>query len=85
MPSASEGSRSDFRPFLFVPRARLHDSPLDIKGAGKSVSVVVWAIRESGNHALAGIWHEGTDLKQKETPSARKWSAASGSTRSSPG
>ena len=42
------------RPFLFVPRARLHDSPLDIKGAGKSVTVVVWAIRESGNHALAG-------------------------------
>jgi hypothetical protein len=57
----------DFRPFLFVPRARLHDTPLDIKGAGKSVTVVVWAIRESGNHALAGIWHEGTDLKQKET------------------
>ncbi len=23
-----------FRPFLFVPRARLHDSPVDIKGAG---------------------------------------------------
>jgi hypothetical protein len=58
---------ADFRPFLFVPRERLHDSPLDIKGAGKSVSVVVWAIRESGNHALAGIWHEGTDLKQAET------------------
>jgi hypothetical protein len=53
-----------FRPFLFVPRERLHDSPIDIKGAGKSVSVVVWAIRESGNHALAGIWHEGTDLNQ---------------------
>ncbi len=51
-----------FRPFLFVPRERLHDSPIDIKGAGKSVSVVVWAVRESGNHALAGIWHEGTDL-----------------------
>jgi hypothetical protein len=51
-----------FRPFLFVPRERLHDSPIDIKGPGKSVSVVVWAIRESGNHALAGIWHEGTDL-----------------------
>lgn len=51
-----------FRPFLFVPRERLHDSPLDIKGAGKSVSLVVWAIREGGNHALAGIWHEGTDL-----------------------
>jgi hypothetical protein len=52
----------DFRPFLFVPRSRLHDTPLDIKGTGKSVRVVVWAIRESGNHALAGIWHEGTDL-----------------------
>ncbi|WP_397385045.1 hypothetical protein [Prosthecobacter sp.] len=51
-----------FRPFLFVPRERLNDSPIDIKGAGKSVSVVVWAIRESGNHSLAGIWHEGTDL-----------------------
>ena len=62
----------DFRPFLFVPRARLHDTPLDIKGAGKSVSVVVWAIRESGNHALAGIWHEGTDLKQKETAAIQK-------------
>lgn len=56
-----------FRPFFYVPRARLHDSPIDIKGAGKSVTVVVWATRESGNHALAGIWHEGTDLKQKET------------------
>jgi hypothetical protein len=62
----------DFRPFLFVPRARLHDTALDIKGAGKSVTVVVWAIRESGNHALAGIWHEGTDLKQNETASITK-------------
>jgi len=62
----------DFRPFLHVPRERLHDSPLDIKGAGKSVTVVVWAIRESGNHALAGIWHEGTDLKQKETSAIQK-------------
>ncbi len=62
----------DFRPFLFVPRGRLHDTPLDIKGAGKSVTVVVWAIRESGNHALAGIWHEGTDLKQKETEAIQK-------------
>lgn len=62
-------SEADFRPFLYVPRSRLHDTPLDIKGAGKSVSAVVWAIRESGNHALAGIWHEGTDLKQNETAS----------------
>lgn len=51
-----------FRPFLFVPRERLQNSPIDIKGAGNSVSIVAWAIRESGNHALAGIWHEGTDL-----------------------
>lgn len=62
----------DFRPFLFVPRSRLHDTPLDIKGADKSVTVVVWAIRESGNHALAGIWHEGTDLKQQETAGIAK-------------
>jgi len=62
----------DFRPFLYVPRERLHDTPLDIKGDSASVSVVVWAIRESGNHALAGIWHEGTDLKQKQTRGIRK-------------
>lgn len=61
-----------FRPFLFVPRARLHDSPIDLKGPNQSVSVVVWAIRESGNHALAGIWHEGTDLKQKETAAIKR-------------
>lgn len=61
-----------FRPLLLVPRSRLHDSPLDIKGAGKSVTVVVWAIRESGNHALAGIWHEGTDLRQKETATIKR-------------
>jgi hypothetical protein len=61
-----------FRPLLLVPRARLQDSALDIKGAGKSVTVVVWAIREGGNHALAGIWHEGTDLKQNETANIRK-------------
>ncbi|MBA4029867.1 MAG: hypothetical protein C0478_02980 [Planctomyces sp.] len=62
----------NFRPFLYVPRDRLHDTPLDIKGAGKSVTVVVWAIRESGNHALAGIWHEGTDLKQDSTAGIQK-------------
>jgi hypothetical protein len=62
----------DFRPFLLVPRSQLHDTPLDIKGAGKSVTVVVWAIRESGNHALAGIWHEGTDLKEKSTTNIAK-------------
>ena len=67
-----EESDPNFRPFLFVPRTRLHDTPLDIKGDGKSVTVVVWAIRESGNHALAGIWHEGTDLKQSSTASIQK-------------
>lgn len=61
-----------FRPYLYVPRDRLHDSPLDIKGPGRSVSVVVWAIRESGNHALAGIWHEGTDLSQARESGVRK-------------
>jgi hypothetical protein len=62
----------DFRPLLLVPRQRLHGTPLDIKGAGASVSVVVWAIRESGDHALAGIWHEGTDLRQPETAGVRR-------------
>jgi hypothetical protein len=62
----------NFRPYLFVPRSRLHDSPLDIKGDDKSVTVVVWAIRESGNHAMAGIWHEGTDLKYAATTSTLK-------------
>lgn len=61
-----------FRPFLFVPRDRLHDSSIDIKGAGKSITLVVWAIRESGNHALAGIWHEGTDLKQTSTAGIKR-------------
>ncbi len=56
-----------FRPYLLVPRSRLHDTPLDINGKDRSVTVVVWAIRESGNHALAGIWHEGTDLKREST------------------
>lgn len=52
----------NFRPLLQIPRARLHNTPLDVKGPGHSVTLVVWLIRESGNHALAGIWHEGTDL-----------------------
>lgn len=62
----------DFRPYLFVPRSRLHDSGLDIKGKGKAITLIVWAIRESGSHALAGIWHEGTDLKRTETASIKK-------------
>ncbi|MGE9267123.1 MAG: hypothetical protein ACQKBY_03410 [Verrucomicrobiales bacterium] len=65
-------SDPDFRPYLYVPRERLHDSPIDIKGKDQSVSLLVWAIRESGNHAFAGIWHEGTDLKQGSTKGIQK-------------
>lgn len=54
---------NDFRPLLYVPRERVHDSRIDVKGAGRSVSMVLWLAREAGNHAIAGIWHEGTDLK----------------------
>ncbi len=61
-----------FRPLLSVPRARLHNSTIDLKGPRQSVTVVVWAIRESGTHALAGIWHEGTDLKEKTTATIRR-------------
>jgi len=47
-------------PMLAVPRKDLHDTPLDIKGPDKSVSLIVWLLYESGSHAIAGIWHEGT-------------------------
>ena len=63
---------SDFRPVLIVPRERLHDSGLDVKGPSRSVSMVVWLIRESGNHAIAGIWHEGTDTPSAENPAATR-------------
>ncbi|MCX6630973.1 MAG: hypothetical protein NTW28_25455 [Candidatus Solibacter sp.] len=64
-------SEGDFRPCLLVPRQRLHDSGLDVKGPKRSVSMVVWLIRESGNHAIAGIWHEGTDLAGAAGPALR--------------
>lgn len=64
-------SDNTFRPTLLLPRTRLHDSRLDIKGPGQSVSMVAWVIRESGNHAIAGIWHEGTDLKDRGAPARR--------------
>lgn len=47
-------------PVLQVPRSVLHNTPLDVKGPGQSVSMVVWLIHQEGNHAIAGIWHEGT-------------------------
>lgn len=60
-----------FRPCLLVPRARLHGSGLDVKGSGRSVSMVAWVIRESGNHAIGGIWHEGTDLRETASAAVR--------------
>ncbi|MCL4850149.1 MAG: hypothetical protein KJZ78_02065 [Bryobacteraceae bacterium] len=60
-----------FRPTLLVPRARFHDSRLDVKGPGRSVSLAAWVVRESGNHAIAGIWHEGTDLRDIASPARR--------------
>ncbi len=61
----------DFRPCLLVPRARLHGSGLDCKGPNRSVSMMVWLVRRSGVHALAGIWHEGTDLPSADKPVVR--------------
>lgn len=54
-----------FRPTLLAPRETIHDTGLDVKGPGASVSMLVWTIRQAGNHALAGIWHEGTDLRER--------------------
>ena len=55
-------------PVLAVPRKNLHDSPLDIKGQGKSVTLVVWLLYERGNHAIAGMWHEGTVTPNRVPP-----------------
>lgn len=53
-------------PVLQVPRTVLHNTPLDVKGTGRSVSMVVWLIHQEGNHAIAGIWHEGTTTPRGE-------------------
>ncbi len=62
-----------FRPLLLIPRERLHGSGIDVKGKGRSVTLVAWVKRdaESGNHAIAGIWHEGTDLKDHGSEAKR--------------
>lgn len=65
-----EEEKTDFLPTLLVPRERLHDSRLDVKGPGGSVSMVVWVRFYKGNHALAGIWHEGTDITSEEDRAA---------------
>ncbi len=64
----SSPSSLDHLPVLAVPREKLHDSPLDIKGQGKSVTLVVWLLYEKGNHAIAGMWHEGTVTPRGEPP-----------------
>jgi hypothetical protein len=66
-----EEESPDFRPTLLVPRAALHDTGLDVKGPGASVSMAVWMVRHGGNHAIAGIWHEGTDLEGRSRPAAK--------------
>ncbi len=60
-----------FRPTLLLSRDQFHDGPLDVGGPGRSVSMVVWMVHEAGNHAVAGIWHEGTDLQHQGRGAAR--------------
>lgn len=62
-------SEPAFRPLLVAPRERIHGSAIDVHGKGRSVTLVVWMKRlpDSGTHAIAGIWHEGTDLKDHGT------------------
>lgn len=54
----------DFRPCLLIPRDRLQNTALDVKGPGRPVSMVAWVKRAAGNHAIAGIWHEGTEAQR---------------------
>ncbi|MEZ5353804.1 MAG: hypothetical protein R2762_14290 [Bryobacteraceae bacterium] len=57
-------SDPNFRPVLLLPRSQFHGSAIDVSGPGNSVSMVAWVVHNGGNHAIAGIWHEGTDLSQ---------------------
>lgn len=66
----NEADRS-FRPTLVLPREQFHGGPIDVGGPGQSVSMVVWLIYQEGNHAIAGIWHEGTDLRLRDDSAAR--------------
>lgn len=62
----------DDLPVLMVPREKLHDTPIDIKGPGQSVSMLIWMVYQEGNHAIAGMWHEGTDSPPKDIPARIK-------------
>lgn len=64
-------SDATFRPAFLLPRERFHDGPLDVGGPGQSVSMAVWMAYEDGNHGVAGIWHEGTDLLHQGATAAR--------------
>jgi len=59
-------------PVLMVPRKVLNDTPLDVKGPGNSVSMLVWLIYQGGNHAIAGLWNEGTDSPPQGIPAEVK-------------
>lgn len=59
-------------PVLMLPRASLHNTPIDVKGPKQSVSMLVWLIYQEGNHAIAGLWHEGTDTKPLGIPAEVK-------------
>jgi len=76
----------DFRPFLHVPRSRLHDSPLDIKGAGKSVTVVVRAIRirSSSSNRACCISVRHNRFRSSTTWSRSRPTAASAAPGSTP-
>jgi hypothetical protein len=62
---------SNFRPVLLVPRARLHNSGIDVKGSQQSVTLLAWIRHLEGNHAIAGIWHEGTDIAANSKQATR--------------
>jgi hypothetical protein len=52
-----------FRPTLLLRREHFHQQALDVNGPGRSVSMLAWLAYQDGDHAVAGIWHEGTDLQ----------------------
>lgn len=55
-------------PLLLVPMVSLHNSGIDAKGLRRSVAMVGWLVSETGDHAIPGIWPEGTDLYNAAAP-----------------
>ncbi len=60
-----------FRPTLLLRREHFHHQDLDVSGPDQSVSMLVWMVHQTGNHAIAGIWHEGTDLQHQGKDAAK--------------